>query len=142
MYPGILKRIKLTFIGLEPHENQNYLWKLYGSAHTFYFHPHCNRVRCTKKTKTVWQSKFVFSQFSSKTVLIYYKRVFFDLEDLTNKPKNVIDKDNVSTSDASVSGRVQHMHHTCLSVCVEALKVTHTLHSSIWHIVVNRIDLF
>lgn len=74
---------------------------------------------------------FVFSQFSSKTVLIYYKRVFFDLEDLTNKPKNVIDKDNVSTSDASVSGRVQHMHHTCLSVCVEALKVTHTLHSSI-----------
>lgn len=25
MYPGILKRIKLTLIGLEPHENQNYL---------------------------------------------------------------------------------------------------------------------
>lgn len=80
---------------------------------------------------TVEILSLVISQFSSKTVLIYYKRVFFDLEDLTNKPKNVIDKDNVSTSDASVSGRVQHMHHTCLSVCVEALKVTHTLHISI-----------
>lgn len=84
-----------------------------------------------KRPKQCDSRNFVFSQFSSKTVLIYYKRVFFDLEDLTNKPKNVIDKDNVSTSDASVSGRVQHMHHTCLSVCVEALKVIHTLHSSL-----------
>lgn len=48
----------------------------------------------------------IINQFSPKTVLIYYKCVFFDLEDLTNKPKNVIDKDNVSASDASVSGRV------------------------------------
>lgn len=59
----------------------------------------------------------IINQFSPKTVLIYYKRVFFDLEDLTNKPKNVIDKDNVSASDASVSGRVQHAPHVFVSLC-------------------------
>lgn len=58
----------------------------------------------------------IINQFSPKTVLIYYKRVFFDLEDLTNKPKNVIDKDNVSASDASVSGRVQHAPHVFVSL--------------------------
>lgn len=56
--------------------------------------------------KTFCLFLIIINQFSPKTVLIYYKCVFFDLEDLTNKPKNVIDKDNVSASDASVSGRV------------------------------------
>lgn len=67
--------------------------------------------------ETICLFLIIINQFSPKTVLIYYKRVFFDLEDLTNKPKNVIDKNNVSASDASVSGRVQHAPHVFVSLC-------------------------